>query len=268
MYLLYLDESGNERDAADAHFVLAGAAVFERQTFFLSQAMDEIQTRHFPGRPPVHFHATDIRAGRKFWRRVRQPVRTAVLNEIGQAIADVRDPGLALFAAVIEKTDMLYGEEAVHRAAEEVCKRFDTFLARRRYEENDNQRGLLVFAESTYRDRARLWVQDFREWGTRWGTLNYLSDIPYFAKAVETRLLQVADYVAHALFLLYERRNPTLAQLILEKLDNKDGIIHGLVHIKRNPSMRCDCPACVSRDSPGSLGPWVSQAPVVSPAAR
>ncbi len=268
MYLLYLDESGNEHGAADTHFVLAGAAIFERQTFFLSQALDEIQTQHFPGRPPVHFRASDIRAGRGFWRRVQQPIRTTVLNEVGQVIANVRDPGLALFAAVIEKTDTLYGEEAVYRAAEEVCKRFNTFLARRRYEGNDNQRGLLIFAESTYHDRARRWVQDFRELGTRWGMLNYLSDIPYFTKAADNRLLQIADYIAHAIFMLYERRDPTLAQSIIGKLDKKDGIIHGLVHIKRSASMWCECPACFSRRSPGSLGPWVSQVPVVSPAAR
>ena len=43
MYLLYLDESGNEKGAEDRHFVLAGVAAFERQTYFLEQALDQIQ---------------------------------------------------------------------------------------------------------------------------------------------------------------------------------------------------------------------------------
>ena len=34
VYLLYLDESGNESDPSDKFFVLGGAAVFERVTYF------------------------------------------------------------------------------------------------------------------------------------------------------------------------------------------------------------------------------------------
>ena len=40
MYLLYLDESGNENDPNDRYFVLAGLALFERQTYFLAQAFE------------------------------------------------------------------------------------------------------------------------------------------------------------------------------------------------------------------------------------
>ena len=48
MYLLYLDESGNESDPTDKFFVLAGAAVFERVTFFLSQSLEAVQTYNGP----------------------------------------------------------------------------------------------------------------------------------------------------------------------------------------------------------------------------
>ena len=70
MYVLYLDESGNENDANDQFFVLAGVALFERQIYFLSQAIETIQARHFPGLQPVEFHASEIRSGRGFWRGV------------------------------------------------------------------------------------------------------------------------------------------------------------------------------------------------------
>jgi len=82
MYLLYLDESGNEDDPADKHFVLGGAAVFERQTFFLSRDLDALQTRHFPGIPPIEFHASAIRAGRGFWRDIDRAKREEVLQDI------------------------------------------------------------------------------------------------------------------------------------------------------------------------------------------
>lgn len=41
MYLFYIDESGNEDDPADRHFVLGGTAVFERVSFFLAKAFDD-----------------------------------------------------------------------------------------------------------------------------------------------------------------------------------------------------------------------------------
>lgn len=210
MYLLYLDESGNADGPGDRHFVLAGAALFERTCFFLSHAFDQIQARHFPGLPPLDFHASPIRSGRDFWRTVTPEIRADVLRDIGIAIHTANNPGLVLFGAVVEKTDTLYGEDAVKRATAECCRRFDLFLARRHFDEDDTQRGLVIFAEGRFDQRAKVWVKNFRKLGTEWGILRNLSDIPYFASAKETRLLQLADYVAHALFLLYERRDPSL----------------------------------------------------------
>ena len=61
MYLLYLDESGNENDPNDRYFVLGGMALFERQTFFLTQDIEAIQDKHFPNHALVPFHASEIR---------------------------------------------------------------------------------------------------------------------------------------------------------------------------------------------------------------
>lgn len=70
MYLLYLDESGNESDPVDRFFVLGGIALFERQTFFLVKAIEAIQEKYFPNHQPIPFHASEIRSGRDFWRKV------------------------------------------------------------------------------------------------------------------------------------------------------------------------------------------------------
>ncbi len=86
MYLLYLDESGNEDDPADRHFVLGGAAIFDRVTFFLSRAFDQIQDKHFPGLPPIPFHASHIRAGKGFWRTVDRDTKALVLADLANAI--------------------------------------------------------------------------------------------------------------------------------------------------------------------------------------
>ncbi len=265
MYLLYLDESGNPDNPADRYFVLAGAAIFESQTFWLSRALDDLQTRYFPGLPPIAFHATDIRSGSKFWRTVHEDKRRAILQDIGGLIARANMPGLVLFGAAIEKTDKLYGETAVEHATEQLCRRFDIFLMRRKQDFNDSQRGLLVFAEGRFHQRARLWVRGFRHLGTRWGILSNLADIPYFAGAAETRLLQIGDFVAHAVYLLYERRDANLIRSIVGRFDQKDGILHGLVHVAARPGVACECPYCITRKTPHAVSPWFSPAPVLLP---
>ena len=260
MYLLYLDESGNESDPADRFFVLAGAAVFERVTFFLSREMESVQTKHFPGLPPIEFHATEIRAGKGFWRNVAEPKRNEILGDIADAIAGANEQGMILFAAAVEKSASLYGEDAVAYATEQILSRFDRFLSRRN-EQNDPQRGLLVFAEGKFDKRAKTWVREFRQLGTRWDALRNLCDIPYFASVKESRLLQVADFVAHSVFLLYERKNPTLIAKFIHRFDQRDGTIHGLRHFRPNGAVGvCECPACHNWKHPGRYGPWLEPA--------
>ena len=191
---LYLDESGNENDPSDRYFVLAGLALFERQTYHLNQRLELVQEKHFPNQPPIPFHASAIRAGRQFWRSVSEAKRQEVLDDVIAAITATDDHGgLRLYAAAIEKDSEIYGEDAVEAATEQVCKRFDTFLTIRYREQNDPQRGLLIFSEGRFDARAKLWVRGFRRRGTQWGSINNLADIPYFAPMKESRLLQAAD---------------------------------------------------------------------------
>ena len=257
MFLLYIDESGNEDNPADRYFVLAGVAVFERVAFFLSQAFDQVQAKHFPGTPPIAFHASHIRAGKDFWRSVDEAKRADVLADLAGVIAASNHPGVVLFASAIEKTNLLYGEAAVEHATAEICRRFDLLLKRKYIEDSDAQRGLVIFSEGRFHKRARVWVRGFRELGTRWGVLHNLADIPYFASMTETRLLQVADVVAHAVFMLYERKDASLIRPFLHRFDQKDGVLHGLVHHRANILVTCACPSCASRAVPGTYGSWV-----------
>ncbi|MCG3198834.1 MAG: hypothetical protein GHCLOJNM_03341 [bacterium] len=261
MYLLYLDESGNENDPKDRCFVLGGIALFERQTYFLTREIEELHKRHFPGRQPVHFHASEIRSGRDFWRKVQPETRERVLADLCTLVERSPSKGRALFAAVVEKSDVLYGEDAVEKATEEICRRFDIFLQRHYHHRNEAQRGLIIFSEGRFDARAKIWVRGFHQRGTRWGAINNLADIPYFAPMRESRLLQVADLVAHSIWLLYERRDPSLAKRLMKSFDSTDGILHGLVHVRSDPESVCECPACHSRKFPNSHGPWLSRHP-------
>jgi hypothetical protein len=258
MYLLYLDESGNENDPQDQYFVLGGIALFERQTFFLVNAIEAVQERFFPNNQPIPFHASEIRSGRNFWRKVAPEKRRAVLQAICDAIAAAPDKGRFLFAAAVEKTKELWGEEAIEKATEEVCRRFDILLQRHYLEANNPQRGLLVFSEGRFDARAKVWVRGFHQRGTSWGAINNLADIPYFAAMKESRLLQAADVVAHAVWLLFERRDSSLVRDLLPCFDRKEGVLHGLVHVRASASRHCDCPACQTRRTPGDYGPWIA----------
>jgi hypothetical protein len=123
MYLLYLDESGNENDPNDRYFVLGGIALFERQTYFLTQAIEGVQNKHFPNHQPVPFHASEIRSGRNLWRKITTESREAVLTDLCNAVLDSPARGRMLFAAAVEKSKDVWGEAAVEKATEQVCKR-------------------------------------------------------------------------------------------------------------------------------------------------
>lgn len=241
-------------------------AAFERSSFHLTEAVEALQAHHFPNTQPIEFHASWIRSHKGFWQSVNEATRRQVLQDLAQVLAST-EQRLVLFAAVVEKTSELWGEEAVERATEQICTRFNIFLTRRFQTYGDAQRGLLIFAESSYKKRFRLWVTNFRELGTQWGVINNLSDIPYFGLTRQTRLLQLADFVAYAVFRLYEHQDPTLISPILQRFVQKDGTLHGLVHVREGAPDNCrECPACASRLTPWDFGSWVSiLTPAVSP---
>jgi hypothetical protein len=101
MHILYLDHSGEFADPTLKHFVLGGVSVFERQSYWLSQKLDDIAARFNPAEPAtVELHASPMRGGAKFWRRFPVAQR---LRAISDSLAIVRDArlGVNLFAAAV-----------------------------------------------------------------------------------------------------------------------------------------------------------------------
>jgi hypothetical protein len=254
LYLLYIDESGNE-NGDDRFFVLAGVALFERQTWHLANALEGLQRDVFPDEH-LAFHVEHIRSGKKQWRKIgNREARAAIVDRLCDAVMDSPHRGRKFFAVVVEKTAEMRGEAAVARATEELSRRFDLFLARQPREE----RGLMIFSEGRFDARARILISGFRTEGTQWGTLRRLADVPYFAPMKETRLLQVADLIAHAVWIQYERGDSTLLRRMASGFDQRRGVLDGLVHYRPGLSpQHCDCPACSSRTSRGqNWGPWL-----------
>lgn len=250
MYLLYLDESGVPELSRERYFVLGGLAVFERQTYFLSQRLDEVQRNYSGdlGDSPRDFHAGQIRAGRGRWRRVKREIRERILADVATVLGQSNPLGVVLFAVAAEKSRGREGESLVRKMMEQMCLRFDEFLARRYREEGDPQRGLVIVSEGRFHLRARAWIEEFRAFGTRWGDLRNFSDIPYFAAARETRLLQAADFVSYAVWRFYEHGDQSYVAPLLDRFDRSGGVVHGLFHFTAG-WRSCGCLACTSRRS-------------------
>ncbi len=246
MYLLYVDESGDVANQGETYFVLAGISVFERTAYWVSETLDRIQERYFPGQF-VEFHARTIHNHNEPpWSGLPSEVRKQILGELYRAIGTNAD--ISLFGIALEK-NARGGPEPIARVFEEICNRFDLFL-KRLHHQGDTQRGLMVFDESKYESRLQTLLKYYRGTGTRFGRIRSLADVPFFADSKATRLLQVADLVAYAIFRRYERGDTQYLDQIVGRFDSENEILHGLVHLTANNS--CVCPACATRRRAGA----------------
>ena len=242
MHIIYLDESGTH-DAR--HFVLAGLAVFERDTYFLAQQLYLLQRQYFPGHSrPINLHASELGASDETakppYDELPAKRRLELLRDVYPIIAQSRS---RLFGIVIEKSTV--PSNPYERVFEQVVSRFDQMLGRF-FSQGDQQRGLIVVAESSYKENLELLARQIAEQGHSWGETHNLADIPYFASAGSTRLLQLADFVSNAIYRRYERGDARAFDVIMPRFDQEGGRIHGLVHLTANRS-NCYCPACLSR---------------------
>ena len=248
MHIAYLDESGTHKEAR--HFVVAGLVAFERNIYFLSRDLDTIQAKYFPSyQGKVFFHASTLHAPAE---RVEEPFnqlsqveRDRIASEVYQVIAESH---VRIIAVAIEKKAI--DGDPYERGFEQVVSRFDRMLGRILRDNDENQRGLIVVAESSYRENLELLANKIATEGHRWGNIHNLADIPYFVPAKSTRLLQLADFVSNAVYSKYESGHSKYFDQISRRFDQEPGRIHGLVHITRDRDT-CYCPACLQhRNNP------------------
>lgn len=248
MYVLYLDESGVSDDAS--YFVLAGLAVFEREIYWYAQDLDSIQKKYLPDiNYPVEFHASPLRQADS--KNVPEPFNLLTLNERRKMIKDIylviRSRKGILFGVAIEKAWCIR-EEPYARAFEDLTSRFDLFLRRINATAGENeQRGLIAVAESSYRRNLEILGERFRGGSTRWGQSRTISDVPFFLPAKNTRLLQFADFCANAIFGRYNSGLTTDFDIIALRFDREETRIHGMVHLTRDHE--CQCVACITRQT-------------------
>jgi hypothetical protein len=247
LHILYLDESGLHAEAKT--FVLGGLSVFERETYWFTEDIEAIQRRYFPDiTTTVDFHIAKLRAPEGKVEPPFDKLTVQQRRELAAAIYGViRQRRAVLFGVAIEK--IRCKEDPYERAFEDIVSRFDLYLRRKNAsleaQGADEQRGLVVVAESSYRQQLEILGRRFRGGATRWGDVRTLADVPFFVPASNARLLQMADFCANAIYGRYNSGHTRDFDTISPRFDREGNKIHGLSHLF--PDADCPCIACLSR---------------------
>lgn len=249
MYLFYVDEAGDPGDPRSVksptnNLVLSGLAIHEGQWRQVAGELDDLQEKYFPGHPdPIEFRSYDIRHGCKSFSSLSEDERAELTNDMYLVIRRYKH-GPILFAIDVDKRTLAIGEHPYTRAFEELYSRFDLFL-KRKFWLGDPQKGILVFDNLSLRQRIMRQVVEFHKFGTRWSPVENMIEAPFFLDSKITRVVQMTDFVASAVFQYYENRDDVHLGSILRKFDRERGKIHGLVHITGD--RKCACIACAQR---------------------
>ena len=232
MYLLYLDEAGTVNKQDERYFILAGIAVFERQTHWLQTELDAFTQKLGHSDPnEVELHGSVILAGRNPWRWIPRDRRRAIIRDALRLPHNLVGDHWRLFGVAIEKR-ALSPRDPVEYAFEQLCNRFDLFL-RRLYHQRNPQRGLIILdnaGNAQQEIRLQSLATEFKTIGHTWGVTRNLADVPLFVDSRATRLIQYADLVAYAMWRKFEKGDDEFFNEIADKFDSEGGVVHGLHH--------------------------------------
>ena len=247
MHLLYLDDAGSASNPTEQYLVLGGVSVYEAQAHYITQRLDSLAEDVNPSDPhSVEFHASEIFARRSQpWKGLTQDRARGMIKSVLSVLSDTYESARA-FACVIHKASFP-NQDPMEVAFEDLCSRFDRYLQRLRHG-GDAQRGLLILDKSAYETTLQKMSIEFRTLGTSWGVIRHLADTPLFVDSRASRVIQLADHVAYAVFRRYQAGDTQYFDPIASKFDSEDRIVHGLAH-KEPGNPDCMCIACFSRRS-------------------
>lgn len=254
MYLLYADESGDLTDPRAQFLVIAGIAVHEDAIRPLAGEINKTM-RRFLGRQladAVELHGSPMRVGAGEWKPIAASKRHGLYHDLLRKLDTWEHPdsgsGIEPFAVVMDRdhsqspTETTYGE---------LLYIFDAWLREGRRGGNPHN-GVLVADRSRYERTLQAWVEVARAYKSRPAQdprrLHALAETPFFIDSRLTRLMQLADLLAHAIYRSYNAGDSSWADSALPALTKPDRF--RLVHFTGEG--RCDCVAsCNDRDRAG-----------------
>jgi hypothetical protein len=227
MYLLYADESGSLGDPTERYFVLAGVSIFEREPHWLEQDLETIAKRFNPNEPAsVELHGSPMRAGKGRWRQFPKADREqAIVDALSAGVCQRHPAQVRLFAAVLEKKNFA-GQDIAEVAFEQLSSRFDQFLGRL-HQKGNTQRGLILFDKSSTEKRIQTLAKEFKTAGHSFGRTRNYAEVPVFIDSEASRLIQLADLVAYAIFRKFEYNDAKYYDVISGCFDSDGGVVHG-----------------------------------------
>ncbi len=245
MHLLYLDDAGSTSNPREEYLVLGGVSVYEAQSHWITRRLDKLAENVSPEDPhSVEFHASATWARRSSpWKGLSSDDAKGTIMSVLNVLAEAYDSARA-FACVVHKPSFP-NRDPMEVAFEDLCSRFDRYLGRLRAS-GDDQRGLVILDNSAYETTLQQMSVEFRTLGTRWGVIRRLADTPLFVDSRASRVIQLADHVAYAVFRRYHAGDTNYFDRIAQKFDEEDGVVHGLAH-KELGNPGCMCPACLTR---------------------
>ncbi len=173
-----------------------------------------------------------MRFGNEGWEQF--PFRDRIQAQLDVLTTCVRarfPRDLRLFGTVVRKLSVP-GEDPVELAFEQLCSRFDHYLARLYRDFAKPERGLIIFDKSSTEKRIQTLAREFKYEGHTWGRTRNYAEVPVFLDSKASRLLQLADLVAYAMFRHFERGDSLLFDVIRGCFDQEGGVEHGL-YIRR-----------------------------------
>ena len=166
-----------------------------------------------------------MNSGKGIFRRFTKADRTAAIAD-ALKIFLASHPSNRLFASVVRKVKVS-PVDPVEFAFEQLSSRFDHYLTRL-HKAGNSQRGIILFDKSTYETTIQSLATDFRTIGHNWGILRNFSEVPLFLDSKASRLIQLADLIAYAIFRNYESNDDQYFSIIKNRFDSEGGIVHGL----------------------------------------
>lgn len=229
MYLLYLDESGSTSEPQVSHFVLAGVSFFERSTHWVEQALNNVVGELTEGDiHEVELHGSPMFGGRgRFWRSMPRDIRTGAIKK-ALTVGIAENHAARVFAAVIRRNSTT--RDCVEHAFEEICMRFDLYLAAMHRKKN-TQRGIIIFDKSSTENRIQNLARTFKYQGHEKGTIRNYAEVPLFLDSQASRLIQLADLVAYSIFRSYEYEDHQFFDIIKHKFERSGSTNHGLFEL-------------------------------------
>ena len=226
MHLLYLDDAGSVGNASEQYLILGGVAVFEAQSGWVTQQLDMLAENLNPGDPHgVEFHASETYARRSQpWKGLTPEEARNTIKSVLDVLANAYDTARA-FACVVHKASFP-DRDPMEIAFEDLCSRFELYLQRRLRIEGETQRGLVILDKSAYETTLQKMAVEFRTLGTRWGGITRsFADTPLFVDSRASRVIQLADHVAYAVFRRYQHGDAQYFDRIAHKFDAEAGIV-------------------------------------------